>query len=84
MSEISIERSADLPVDQAEMGYDGDTFYFSFGGVVVARRGNPWAEASERVVLHRARLECGRNNRPTSGMGSLHFRYEPPGSEAVQ
>jgi hypothetical protein len=77
---VTIESSVHLAVDNFGMGYDGDTFYVSLGGIVIARRGNPWDEKRAREwFCTEPGWSVVESNRPKrSGIGNLHFTYDPP------
>lgn len=82
-------------VSDAAMGFDGEHFFVEINGLVIAKRGlGEFLDGDEsKEAYDRLRrwscvepgwsvIETGRPKR--SGTGNLHFKYEPPGSDAVQ
>ena len=91
--QITIEGPAFI--SDAGIGFDGEHFFVRVNGLLVAKRGlrEISDEMGDDEACERLRswdcIEPGwsvvETNRPKrGGTGSLHFKYEPPGSDAVQ
>jgi hypothetical protein len=78
MTKITVDSSAPLGED-LEMGFDGEHFYVSCGGVTIAKRGMSEANDWRDWCCVEPGWSVVESRRPKKyGTGSLHFRYEPP------
>ncbi len=77
---ITIESSVPFGDElHLQIGFDGETFYITCNGVVIAKRG-PDEERWRDWYCTQPSWSVVESKRPKrSGMGNLHFRYEPQG-----
>jgi hypothetical protein len=73
-----------VPISNGAMDFDGERFFVEINGVVIAKRGLG-GESDEKTSDRLRRWSCVEpgwsvveTNRPKrSGVGDLHFKYEP-------